>query len=127
MSMSKCVYCGCTDEMACPDGCAWLILISEDRGVCSACAGKARISDFQFKRMLRAASKMVLGKRKSGIVGVHAKDLLALLAARAAIEDATALEALVKKETSNVRSGKKTHAIITPTTTTRRVAMEARA
>lgn len=34
-----CIYCGCTEEMACPGGCAWVDINEElGAGVCSSCA-----------------------------------------------------------------------------------------
>jgi hypothetical protein len=34
-----CRGCGCTDRMACPGGCSWVLLdISQPGGICSTCA-----------------------------------------------------------------------------------------
>lgn len=34
-----CRGCGCTDRMACPDGCSWVLLdIRRPSGICSTCA-----------------------------------------------------------------------------------------
>ena len=35
-SGAGCIYCGCTDDRACPGGCSWT---HGDEKICSRCAG----------------------------------------------------------------------------------------
>lgn len=39
--VSKCIFCGCTDDMACEGGCSWYIVDDrKGKGVCSNCVGR---------------------------------------------------------------------------------------
>jgi hypothetical protein len=40
--MRTCIVCGCTDELACEEGCHWAQLIGKTKGICSSCPTPAR-------------------------------------------------------------------------------------
>jgi hypothetical protein len=49
----KCVVCGCTDDVACKDGCSWAQVLSPGRGVCSQCpcpAPPSTLTKLQLRR-----------------------------------------------------------------------------
>jgi hypothetical protein len=49
---AKCVACGCSDSMACPSGCYWLVVDRRTgKGVCSNC--KASVKTFRRKKVRR--------------------------------------------------------------------------
>lgn len=35
--MRTCIVCGCTEDLACVDGCSWTKTIGRNEGICSAC------------------------------------------------------------------------------------------
>ncbi len=47
--MRTCVICACTDELACPEGCHWVEILSPRVGRCSMCPplSKAKLSKAQ--------------------------------------------------------------------------------
>lgn len=57
MMSGQCVYCGCTDERACPGGCAW---VDENHTLCTRCA-----------QMQMNPYEVVNGWKESGEVRVY--------------------------------------------------------
>jgi hypothetical protein len=49
-----CRGCGCTDDMACDGGCAWL---DRDETICSRCGIAIEVIDADFRAALRAAAR----------------------------------------------------------------------
>lgn len=55
MAPKSCRVCGCTDDHACPGGCAWVRRAKPP--LCTACAGTAEDLAYAMKRIVAVISK----------------------------------------------------------------------